>query len=205
MTKRKSAHLFCFFLVTGTKLRRAENLEMWHAFIWILLNFSGVLFLIRSNKITAFSSLLFCVQMTLCLEAKTKNFFSLFPWASPPKRQSVSQQNQTSIFRLSVLLLLPQQQNSALKWHSRIWQCHVKTPKVSLLSYLLKKNGEIYRVVKRLGWADFIRFSSRLDIGHWSIFTNWIKNSSILVSILPKITPWKSGLGKSKNSIKDSK
>ena len=186
MTKRKSADLFCLFLVTGTKLRSAENLEMWHAFIWILLNFSGVLFLIRSNKITAFSS---SVQMTLCLEAKTKKFFSLFPWASPPKRQSVSQQNQTSIFRLSVLLLLPQQQNSALKWHSRIWQCHVKTPKVSLLSYLLKKNGEIYRVVKRLGWADFIRFSSRLDIGHWSLFTN----SSILVSILSKIKPWKSG------------
>ena len=190
MTKRKSAHLFCFFLVTGTKLRSAENLEMWHAFIWILLNFSGVLFLIRSNKITAFSSLLFCVcKWHFALKQKQKNFFSLFPWASPPKRQSVSQQNQTSIFRLSVLLLLPQQQNSALKWHSRIWQCHVKTPKVSLLSYLLKKNGEIYRVVKRLGWADFIRFSCRLDIGHWSIFTN----SSILVSILSKIKPWKSG------------
>ena len=26
MTKRKSAHLFCFFLVTGTKLRSAENI-----------------------------------------------------------------------------------------------------------------------------------------------------------------------------------
>lgn len=46
--------------------------------------------------------------MTLCLEAKTKKKF-FFPLYSLGRHQSVSQQNQTSIFRFvcSVLLLLP--------------------------------------------------------------------------------------------------